>query len=138
MAQVAMDTVSGDFGANLARAQRGQRAHLSGAVAEDRVAQDYERRGLSVARRRWRGKGGEIDLVMRDGAGLVFVEVKKSRSFGQAAQSLSAAQMRRIYRSAEEFLMFEPAGQLTEVRFDVALVDAQGAIEVVENAFGQF
>lgn len=67
----------------------------------------------------------EIDLILRDGAALIFVEVKQSRSFARAAESLSARQMQRIYRSAEEFLAGEPAGSLTEVRFDVALVDGQ-------------
>ena len=43
--------------------------------------------------------------------------------------------MARIYGAASEFLAGEPAGQLTEVRFDVALVDAVGRIEVLENAY---
>ena len=111
-------------------------AYHAGITAENRIAQDYERRGFAIARRRWRGRAGEIDLILRDGAALIFVEVKQSRSFARAAESLSARQMQRIYRSAEEFLAGEPAGSLTEVRFDVALVDGQGATEIIENAFG--
>ncbi|MEM5543819.1 YraN family protein [Sulfitobacter sp. AS92] len=111
-------------------------AYHAGIAAENRIAQDYERRGFAIARRRWRGRAGEIDLILRDGAALIFVEVKQSRSFARAAESLSSRQMQRIYRSAEEFLAGEPAGSLTEVRFDVALVDGQGATEIIENAFG--
>ncbi|MFG6559891.1 YraN family protein [Sulfitobacter sp. 1A15299] len=111
-------------------------AYHAGIAAENRIAQDYERRGFAIARRRWRGRTGEIDLILRNGAALIFVEVKQSRSFARAAESLSARQMQRIYRSAEEFLAGEPAGSLTEVRFDVALVDGQGATEIIENAFG--
>ncbi|MFG6565791.1 YraN family protein [Sulfitobacter sp. 1A13421] len=111
-------------------------AYHAGIAAENRIAQDYERRGFAIARRRWRGRAGEIDLILRDGAALIFVEVKQSRSFARAAESLSARQMQRIYRSAEEFLAGEPAGSLTEVRFDVALVDGQGGTEIIENAFG--
>ena len=118
------------------RRQRGQIAYHAGLAAENRVAQDYERRGFAVARRRWRGQSGEIDLILRDGAALVFVEVKQSRNFARAAESLSRRQMQRIYQSAEEFLAGEPAGSLTEVRFDVALVNGQGATEIIENAFG--
>ena len=115
---------------------RGQMAYQSGMAAEHSVVQDYERRGFPVARRRWRGKGGEIDLILRDGAGLIFVEVKKARDFARAAASLSAHQMQRIYHSAEEFLAGEPAGSLTAVRFDVALVNVHGQTQIIENAFG--
>ena len=114
-----------------------QMQYQAGVSAELRIAQDYERRGFAVARRRWRGPGGEIDLITRDGDGLVFVEVKKSRSIARAAERLSGRQMARIYASAEQFLAGEPAGQLTPCRFDVALVDDTGAFEIIENAFGQ-
>lgn len=119
-----------------AKRLRGQMAYQAGMAAENRIAQDYERRGFAVARRRWRGQSGEIDLILRDGDGLIFVEVKQSRDFARAAESLSHRQMQRIARSAEEFLAGEPAGSLTEVRFDVALVNGQGATEIIENAFG--
>lgn len=122
--------------ANAARHHRGQAAFHAGVAAENRIAQDYERRGFSVARKRWRGKGGEIDLVVRDGAGLIFVEVKQSRDFARAAANLSARQMQRIYACAEEYLGQEPNGSLTDVRFDVALVDGSGAMRIIENAFG--
>lgn len=118
------------------RHHRGRIAYHAGLAAENRIAQDYERRGFTVARRRWRGQGGEIDLILRDGTGLIFVEVKQSRSLARAAESLSPRQMHRIYRSAEEFLGSEPGGSLTPVRFDVALVDGQGDTQIIENAFG--
>lgn len=118
------------------RQHRGRTAFHAGISAENRIAQDYERRGFAVARRRWRGAGGEIDLILRDGSGLVFVEVKQSRSLSRAAESLSHKQMQRIYASAEEFMGSEPLGSLTEARFDVALVDGQGDMQIIENAFG--
>lgn len=114
----------------------GQVAYHSGLSAEKQVARDYERRGLPVACERWRGSGGEIDLIARDGDGLVFVEVKKSRSFTRAAEQLSPRQIERISASASEYLGFEPRGQLTDVRFDLALVDGQGQVRIIENAFG--
>jgi len=113
-----------------------QMCYHSGLSAEQRIAQDYERRGFVVARRRWRGAAGEIDLITRDGDDLVFVEVKQSQSISRAAERLSRRQMARIYASAEQFLAGEPKGQLTNVRFDVALVDHAGAYEIIENAFG--
>jgi putative endonuclease len=116
---------------------RGQRAYLAGDAAEDQVARHYEDRGYSIAERRWRGGGGEIDLIFRTGAALVFVEVKHSKTRARAAVRITPAQMHRIYASAGQYLENEPAGQLTESRFDVALVDGSGQIEIIENAFGQ-
>lgn len=115
----------------------GQVAYHSGVAAERIVALDYERRGLRIVQRRWRGPGGEIDLIARNRSALVFVEVKKARTFAQAAERLSARQMQRIQLSALDYLGAEPSGQLTELRFDVALVDQKGQVEIIENAFGQ-
>ncbi|MFN3661234.1 YraN family protein [Yoonia sp.] len=107
----------------------------AGLAAEDIVARDYAARAHQVAARRWRGKSGEIDLIMRDGDTLVFVEVKKSASFAQAAFRLGRRQMDRLCASASEYLAGEPRGQLTDMRFDLALVDGRGAVSVIENAF---
>ena len=44
--------------------------------------------------------------------------------------------MKRLYASAEEYLGQMPNGSLTDVRFDVALVNALGEVRIIENAFG--
>ena len=113
----------------------GSIGYHAGRVAEDIVAQDYARRRHGIAARRWRGRAGEIDLIVRDGETVVFVEVKKSRDFATAARRLGRRQMDRICASAGEFLAGEPRGQLTDVRFDLAMVNDVGAISVIENAF---
>lgn len=115
----------------------GSVSYHAGLCAEDQVAADYARRGHGTRGHRWRGKSGEIDLIAEDGDGLIFVEVKKSRDFARAAERLSRRQMQRIYASASEYLGQMPNGQLTAVRFDVALVNGSGAIQIIENAFGQ-
>ncbi|KEJ89082.1 YraN family protein [Sulfitobacter donghicola] len=115
---------------------QGAVAYHAGLAAEQSVAQDYQRRGHAIVGHRWRGKGGEIDLIAKDGDGLIFVEVKKSKSFEQAALRISLAQMKRIYRSAAEYLGRQPLGALTESRFDVALVNSHGETQIIENAFG--
>jgi putative endonuclease len=111
----------------------GKVSYLSGLAAEDAVARDYARRGHGLAARRWRGSRGELDLVLRDGEGLIVVEVKKARDFAAAASRITRHQLERIYGTVSEFVAGEPRGQLTDVRFDVALVDGTGRMEILEN-----
>lgn len=110
-------------------------SHCAGIAAETAVAQHYSRSGRPIAAARWRSQGGEIDLIARDGAEVIFIEVKKAATHAAAAHRLSRRQMDRLCHSAALFLEGEPKGQLTPMRFDVALVDAQGCIDIIENAF---
>jgi putative endonuclease len=120
------------------RRDRGQRAHLSGLAAEDIAVRGYAARGAQVLTRRWRGTGGEIDLVLRDGDTYVFCEVKKAASFDRALERVRPAQIRRILDAASEYLGHTPEGQLAAIRLDLALVDGTGDLRIVENAFGDF
>lgn len=115
----------------------GATRYHAGLAAEDIVARHYEGLSYSLAETRWRGKGGEIDLIMRSGPQVIFVEVKKSASFARAATRLGRRQMDRLIAAASEFLEGEPAGQLTDVRFDLAMVNSQGAVQLMQNAFGE-
>lgn len=118
------------------RADRGRVNHAAGAAAEDCVLRHYADRGCPVVARRWRGKGGEIDLVAADGDALVFVEVKKSSSHRAALERVTERQVARIFAAAQEFLATQPRGLLTEVRFDIGTVDRSGQVQVLENALG--
>jgi putative endonuclease len=118
-----------------ARSDRGLRNHLAGHAAEASVARHYESRGIAIAVRNWRGSGGEVDLIGRDGDQIIVVEVKHSKTHDLAASHVSPAQIARIFQTVEEFLGGEPRGLLTDVRIDLALVDGSGRIEVIENAF---
>jgi len=59
----------------------GKMSLLAGMAAEDAVAADYARRGHPVAARRWRGSRGELDIVARNGDGLIVVDHKLKRNF---------------------------------------------------------
>jgi putative endonuclease len=118
-----------------ARSARGQANYYAGHAAEASVARLYEDRGIAICARNWRGITGEIDLIGRDGETVVFVEVKQSRTHDLAASHISRAQIGRIFATVDEFVASEPRGLLTDVRIDLALVDGQGQIEVLENAF---
>lgn len=117
------------------RSTRGRANHYAGHAAEASVALHYQGRGISVCAQNWRGITGEIDLIGRQGDQVIFVEVKQSRTHDLAASHLSQAQIGRIFATADEFLAGEPKGLLTDIRIDLALVDGQGRIEVIENAF---
>ena len=119
-----------------ARQINGQTNYLSGLGAEDSVARYYNERGCPVIGQRYRGKRGEIDLIVQDGDAVVFVEVKKARSHAAAAVRVTQAKMARLWGAAEEYLGGLTSGLLTECRFDVALVDGQGQVDIRENAFG--
>ena len=107
----------------------------AGRVAENIVARDYTDRAHVFAAKRWRGAGGEIDLIMRNGTQVVFVGVKNSASFARAATLLQRCQMDRLVAAGAELLAGEPMGQLTDVRFDLALVNGIGDAQIIENAF---
>jgi putative endonuclease len=107
-----------------------------GARAEALAAGWLERRGLSVLERNFRVRGGEIDLVCRDGRTLVFVEVRLRRNgdFGGAAASITAGKRRRLILAARHYLARQPDA---DSRFDCVLMDAlnESAIEWIKNAF---
>ena len=112
----------------------GLTSHLAGEAAEGQVARHYAGRGLQIMARRWRGKGGEIDLIAHDGIATVFIEVKRGRNHALAVQRLSKRQIARLYEAAAEYLGTLPGGLNSPARFDVALVDGMGRIDIVENA----
>ncbi len=117
------------------RSARGLANYHAGHSAEGSVARHYEDCGIAICARNWRGIAGEIDLIGRQGNVVIFVEVKQSRTHDLAATHISQAQIGRIFATVDEFLAGEPKGLLTDVRIDLALVDGQGRIEVLENAF---
>lgn len=117
------------------RGRRGAVACLAGSLAEDAAAARYEATGHTILARRWRGAAGEVDLICRKGDCVVFVEVKAGADHARAAGRLGRRQMDRICLAANEYCGALPGGLLTEMRFDAALVDWTGRVEVIENAF---
>ncbi len=111
---------------------------LAGSAAEDLAARYLERKGLAIVARNWRCRGGEIDLVARDGATLVFVEVRlrTSADFGGAGASVDAHKQRRILTAARAYL----AGRAdTRCRCDVVALDRldPARVEWIRDAFGE-
>ncbi len=120
------------------RQLRGQAAYLSGVAAEKIVARTYARLGIRLLDERWRGQGGEIDMILQDGREIIFCEVKKARCFDEAIARLRPHQIQRIHNAAAEYLGQLSSGQLTDVRFDLAVVDGTGEAHIIKNAFSHF
>jgi len=99
-------------------------------------------RGLALVQRNYRvargprARGGEIDLILREGDGtLVFVEVRARRSTAQggAAATVGAAKQRALIFAAQHYLM--RFNSLPPCRFDVIAIDG-GRVEWLRGAFG--
>jgi len=82
------------------------RRKSTGARGEAIAAQHLERNGFSIVETNWRRRIGEIDIVARDGAALVFVEVRTRRSnqVGAAEESITAVKQRRLADLAQLYL----------------------------------
>lgn len=102
---------------------------LRGRDAEHRARQYLERRGLDCIETNYRCKPGEIDLIMREGSTVVFVEVRyrKDQSFGGALESIDARKQRRLRAAAEHYLQRHRAARAVPCRFDVVLVSGAPA-----------
>ncbi len=104
-----------------------------GREAEAQAATYLERHGLRVVERNFRVRGGEIDLICRDSATLVFVEVRQRsrRDFGGAGASITAAKRGRIVLAARHYLARRAA---CDCRFDCVLIDGD-KLEWLRDAF---
>ncbi|MDQ7877580.1 YraN family protein [Microbacterium sp. QXD-8] len=71
-----------------------------GRAGEDRAARYFETQGFTVLARNWRGREGELDLVVADGAAVVVVEVKTRRGeeFGHPFEAIDARKRVRLWR----------------------------------------
>lgn len=89
-------------------------------MAELAVAAYLERRGCQVLTRNFRGRRGEIDLIVRDGTEIVFVEVKARRAGARwSLYGVNDRKRRRIAAVAVEYV--SRRGLLgVSMRFDVA------------------
>ena len=107
-----------------------------GAAAEELAARHLLGHGLRIIERNFRVRGGEIDLIAKDGKTLVFVEVRlRSRGdFGGAAASITGRKQQRIILAARHYL--QTHGE-QPCRFDAVLLDALDAkaVEWIRGAF---
>ena len=109
----------------------------AGDAAEDAAAKHLAAAGCRIVARNARYRDGEVDLVARERAVLVFVEVRMrvSLRFGGAAVSVNSLKQKRIARAAQHWLLGEYGERWPACRFDVVTVDGSGTIEWIRDAF---
>lgn len=109
-----------------------------GASAEDLALRYLEARGLTLVMRNFRCRAGELDLIMRDGGQLVFVEVRSRRyvRYGAPAESVTRAKQQKLLRAAAFYLQRQRLD--LPCRFDVVAIlrpDGEPQIEWIQDAF---
>jgi putative endonuclease len=111
----------------------------SGAWGEDLALRYLTRQGYTLVERNFRKRRGEIDLIVRNGQTLVFVEVKLRRStgFGDPLEAVTARKQATIRSLAEQYLADNQL-DFDTLRFDVVGILATHTgtrIDHIEDAF---
>lgn len=111
-------------------------ARLDDGARAEQLAADYlQSHGLTLVERNYRCRAGEIDLILRDGATLVFAEVRlrKNGAFGGAAASITERKQHKLRLAARHYLQTLAAEP--PCRFDAVLLDKldEKAVEWIKN-----
>jgi putative endonuclease len=108
---------------------------------EKRAREYLQRQGLEFLQANYRCRLGEIDLIMRDGDTVCFIEVRfrKSAAFGGAGASITPGKQRKIVKAARFFLLHHERLAERALRFDALLIQQQGGASPdfnwIQNAF---
>lgn len=98
------------------------KAYRKGRGAEIAAALFLLLKGYRIIGRRYRTPVGEIDLIVRRGRGIAFVEVKARGRLDNAALAITAKQKRRLIRAAQYWLMRFPSHNDHAMTFDAILI----------------
>ena len=105
----------------------------AGFAAEDVAAAHLQKRGCRILKRNYHSRRGEVDIIVDDNGETVFVEVRKRASLDDAAESITPAKQKKLIAAANHYLSSD--GLAGACRFDAVLVDGDGKVEWVKNAF---
>ena len=110
----------------------------TGQLAEQQALDYLKDQGLKFVARNYRCRLGEIDLIMRDNAYLVFVEVRArvSAGFGGGLASITYAKRQKIIKTTSHYLLTNKILDQHPIRFDVISLDGtNGTITWLKDAF---
>lgn len=107
---------------------------MRGEEAEQQARDFLRQYGYEIIAERYRWRGGEIDLIARDGNFLVFIEVR-SRSkelFGLPEETVNYKKQHKILLTAQHYLSRHPTD--LDIRFDVVALSG-GQLRLYKDAF---
>lgn len=112
----------------------------AGSAFEERACKELERAGLKLLARNYTTRYGELDLVMRDGDTVVFVEVRHRvrAGYGNAAMSVTASKQTKLIQTAQLWLVANPKHANLACRFDVVAYDGPSESAKMEWLRGAF
>ncbi len=119
------------------RQARGTSAQRLGIAAESAACAALAQDGWTIRARRLQTGAGEIDIVAEKDGLLAIIEVKSRKTLADAAYALSARQRARLIAAGEALLALQPDWGHAGVRFDVIVVDRQGKLRRISDAFRQ-
>lgn len=122
------------------RDDRSTVAQTRGKWAEDLARRYLVDRGLTTVDQNYRCKRGEIDLIMREGNSLVFVEVRYRRrsDYGSGADSVGRRKRDKLIATAQHYLQSRRGGRDVPCRLDVVSISSlndEHRVEWIKNAF---
>ncbi len=110
-----------------------------GRQGEEYTCAYLQKQGINVLARNYHCRGGEVDIIAREGDTVVFVEVKTrgGGGFGSGAEAVTPAKIKKIIHAAQNYIMNEVPRE-ESFRFDVAEVflrDGLFSMNYIKNAF---
>jgi putative endonuclease len=109
--------------------------HRAGILAEYLALSWLTLKGYRLVVWRYKTKYGEIDLIVRRGSTLVFVEVKARKSHNAAAHAIHTKNQSRVVAAAQHFLNTHPSYAKHQVRFDAVLIAWYKRLHHLADAF---
>ncbi len=107
-----------------------------GAKVEQMMKTYISQSGMTILEMNYRCKQGEIDIIAKDRAYYVFIEVKyrNSTRYGTPQEAVDILKQKRICKAAQYYMYAHNLSEFTPVRFDVAAV-LENHISYIKNAF---
>lgn len=105
-----------------ARSRRARRSGTAGLQAEWLALLWLSAKGFRLLERRFGGKGGEIDLIMRRGRLVIFVEVKRRSRMEDALAAITPGKQRFIAARVRQWLARNPWAMQHDLRMDAVFL----------------
>lgn len=109
-------------------------------MAEDLALRYLQKQNLTLLKRNFRSRFGEIDLIMQDKNTIIFIEVRsrKNNVFLNPIETIDYSKKNKIIKTSQIFMQKTPSSRHFDWRFDVITLTGRGherKIEWIKAAF---